>query len=356
MKKILITILILCLFVSFGFAQGHKDGAHKGGGLAALMQGAVQGDIIYWDGTAWVKLNIGSNGEFLTTNGSIPNWGAGGGAASDSSWTSARIDTLTSGDDTDNVDGTIKVISAAGADAIVMTGDATPMITFTNSSAETATIDMNAAALTIKSSSEDVHLQSDQAGGAIRLRTAEDKTGSALVYVEFAAASDEFTSSSLEQAGLRINTRYFQTSTAGAVDFLVDRLENTVGSGADLLMDLRLIGVPQFSVSPTGEVTANGAMNFAADAQGDDDYEIAIPNISALVAGLTVTFTANTANTDGATLEITSVGDIDALVIADGASVATALVTGQILAGQVITAVFDGANWQITSRLATDKN
>lgn len=92
MKKILITILILCLAVSLGFAQPQKAGAHKSVGLATLITGAAQGDIIYWDGTSWVLLNIGSNTNVLTSNGTIPNWGAGGG--SDSSWTSANADTF----------------------------------------------------------------------------------------------------------------------------------------------------------------------------------------------------------------------------------------------------------------------
>ncbi len=97
-------------------------------------------------------------------------------------------------------------------------------------------------------------------------------------------------------------------------------------------------------------------INYGVETQADDDYEITIPGLTALYTGLTVTFIATTANTGGATLEITTIGDIDALVIADAASVATALDTNEILAGQVVTAVFDGTNWQVTSRLAIDRN
>ncbi len=97
-----------------------------------------------------------------------------------------------------------------------------------------------------------------------------------------------------------------------------------------------------------GSLFLNGADNFAADAQADDDYEIDIPNISALVAGLRVAFTATTANTGGATLEITSVGDLDAILKMND----QALVTGDIEAGQIVEVRFDGANWQMTSQLA----
>ena len=92
----------------------------------------------------------------------------------------------------------------------------------------------------------------------------------------------------------------------------------------------------------------NGTLNYGVDAQADDDYEVAIPNITALVPALTITFLANTANTDGATLEITSVGDVDAILKNHD----VALATGDIEAGQIVTVVWDGTNRQMTSQLA----
>ena len=107
----LITILILCLFVSFGLAQ-HKSGAHKNTTLATLVSGAAQGDIIYWNGTAWTLLNIGSNTYVLTSNGTTVSWAAS--SSTDSAWTSARIDTLTLGNDTENVVGIIEMVADDG--------------------------------------------------------------------------------------------------------------------------------------------------------------------------------------------------------------------------------------------------
>ena len=104
---------------------------------------------------------------------------------------------------------------------------------------------------------------------------------------------------------------------------------------------------PQSTLDVAGAITAD-TYNFAADGQADDDYEIALPGISALTTGLMVTWTATTANTGGATLEITSVGDLDAILkLSD-----QALATGDIEAGQVVVTVWDGANWQMTSQLA----
>ncbi len=96
-----------------------------------------------------------------------------------------------------------------------------------------------------------------------------------------------------------------------------------------------------------GDVVSN-TYNFAADIQADDDYEIDIPDIVTLTTGLMAIFTANTANTGGVTLEITSVGDLDAILKLHD----QALVTGDIEAGQVIVCVFDGTNWQMISQLA----
>ena len=90
------------------------------------------------------------------------------------------------------------------------------------------------------------------------------------------------------------------------------------------------------------------AFFYAADAQADDDYEVSIPGVLNLWAGLTVTFKANTLNTGAATLEITSVGDLDVIAkLSD-----QVLATGDILAGQIVTVVFDGGKWQMTSQLA----
>ena len=104
---------------------------------------------------------------------------------------------------------------------------------------------------------------------------------------------------------------------------------------------------PQSLLDVAGAITAD-LYNFAADGQADDDYEIAVPGISALTTGLMVTWTATTANTDGATLEITSVGDLDAILKLHD----QALVTGDIEAGQVVVTVFDGTNWQMISQIA----
>ena len=97
----------------------------------------------------------------------------------------------------------------------------------------------------------------------------------------------------------------------------------------------------------TGGVV-NGNVNFNSDAQADDDYEISLVGITALKIGMTVTFIANTINTDGCTLEITEVGDVDAILKMND----QALASGDIEAGQVVVCVWDGSNWQLISQIA----
>lgn len=139
MKKLFFTIFALCLIFSTGFSQAHKDGAHKGGGLIQIAEGAAEGDIIYWNGSAWTLLNIGSNTYVLTSNGTTVSWAAGGG--SDSTWTSARVDTLTLGDDTDNVDGLFQMRGSAGLIWNLYTDDATDQQLIWETTATTAAAD-----------------------------------------------------------------------------------------------------------------------------------------------------------------------------------------------------------------------
>ena len=137
---------------------------------------------------------------------------------------------------------------------------------------------------------------------------------------------------------------------ATSANFAFD-VTNNVGTKLFRVRNDGNIGIgtitPNAKLVVIGDVVSN-TYNFAADIQADDDYEIDIPDIVTLTTGLMAIFTANTANTGGVTLEITSVGDLDAILKLHD----QALVTGDIEAGQVIVCVFDGTNWQMISQLA----
>lgn len=100
-----------------------------------------------------------------------------------------------------------------------------------------------------------------------------------------------------------------------------------------------------------GSVNANAGFCYFTDAQASDTYVLTITGISSYLTGLEITFKANTANTDGATVNVNSLGAKNLTKVASG-SVATALATGDIIAGQIVKAVYDGTQFQVISRLA----
>ena len=91
----------------------------------------------------------------------------------------------------------------------------------------------------------------------------------------------------------------------------------------------------------TGSVTANGAFNYAADAQASDTYVITLaPAATAYTAGMYICFKANTINTGPATVNVNGLG---AQTIVK--RVSTALANGDILAGMLCLIIYDGTNF-----------
>ncbi len=88
---------------------------------------------------------------------------------------------------------------------------------------------------------------------------------------------------------------------------------------------------------------------YAADAGSTDAYAITMsPAPTAYAAGMLINFKANTANTDGATLNVNGLGAKNILKLRD-----QALVTGDIEAAQIVTVVYDGTQFQMQSQVAT---
>lgn len=93
-------------------------------------------------------------------------------------------------------------------------------------------------------------------------------------------------------------------------------------------------------VDANGFVTPNG---YAADTGTANTYAITLsPAPAALAAGQRVRFKVANANTGASTLNVNSLG-AKSLV----KSGSTALGSGDLTAGQIVTAVYDGTNWQL---------
>ena len=88
--------------------------------------------------------------------------------------------------------------------------------------------------------------------------------------------------------------------------------------------------------------------NFAADAEASDAYAIALdPVPPRYLTGVMFLFTANTANTAAATLNVNTMGAKTIKKLHD-----QDLATGDIEAGQVVVVVYDGTFFQLVSPLA----
>lgn len=94
------------------------------------------------------------------------------------------------------------------------------------------------------------------------------------------------------------------------------------------------------NVNPTGA----SWNEYAADAGANDTYAITLTGVGAYATGQTFKFKANTANTGAATLNVNALG---AKTIKK--DVSSDLVTGDILANQIVTVIYDGTNMQLVS-------
>jgi len=112
---------------------------------------------------------------------------------------------------------------------------------------------------------------------------------------------------------------------------------------SDTFMLQSSIGTPQISQS--------GREIYAADSVGSDAYAITlVPALAAYATGLVVNFKAGTANTGAATININGLG---AKAIVKNYN--EALVTGDILSGQIVQVAYDvtGDNFQMLSPVAS---
>lgn len=93
-----------------------------------------------------------------------------------------------------------------------------------------------------------------------------------------------------------------------------------------------------------------GGTNFGGDAGSTDAYAITLnPALPGYATGACYSFTANTANTGAASLNINSLGAKTIVKVAGG--VTTALADNDIRVGQLVMVCYDGTNLQIQSTL-----
>jgi hypothetical protein len=93
----------------------------------------------------------------------------------------------------------------------------------------------------------------------------------------------------------------------------------------------------------------SAASQYAADTGSADTYAIALtPKLLAYTTGMPITFKAANANTGASTLNVDSLGATEIKKNHD-----QALAAGDIEAGQLVTVIYDGTNFQMQSQVAT---
>lgn len=102
----------------------------------------------------------------------------------------------------------------------------------------------------------------------------------------------------------------------------------------------------------SGRLTARSYMGYAADAGSNDTYVITLaPVPTQYLAGMTYQFKANTLNTGPSTLNVNTLGAKAIKKFISGGK--TDVETGDIIAGQICTCVYDGTDMILTSTPAS---
>ncbi len=157
-----------------------------------------------------------------------------------------------------------------------------------------------------------------------------------LVIFKAAATNTSTTTLNVNGLGAKTIKKIDGATNLAAGDILVGTTVAVIYDGTNFQMVSTLgnIGISQ-----------NGSEIFGVDSSGTDAYAITlVPAPTAYTTGMVVNFTAGTLNTGAATLNVNGLG-AKSLV----RNFNVALVTGDILAGQAITAIYDGTNFQMQS-------
>lgn len=151
------------------------------------------------------------------------------------------------------------------------------------------------------------------------------------------------------QTGMTQGDPMYAGNTAGAISSSAGTVSRIIGiarTATSLYFD------PFYNPSTSTSLKAgiqNSSYVYAADSVGTDAYAITVsPTPSTYTAGQLYQFKAGTANTAGATLAVNG-GAAKTIV----KNVSEALNTGDILANQIVTVIYDGTNFQLLSKTPT---
>ena len=199
-------------------------------------------------------------------------------------------------------------------------------------------------------------------GGVVGLGVISVNTNTDFVIESHGPSSGLIIETNVANGKLRLITGNSTTFTTTTLDFkqtldrtiaFPDATTTLIGTETTDTLKNKSIDGAQNTITNIGDTEVKGQIidgryAFSADAGSSDAYVITlIPVPDNLAIGQMFTFSANTANTGPCTLAVNGQA---ATAIVKQFNVA--LVTGDIVAGQFITVVFDGTNFQVQSPLA----
>jgi len=296
------------------------------GGVTVLNVGGGAG------GTAGSPLFVQTASVTVTGNSEVTLIGSGVGSLTiPANWFTAAgsvMDVCHSGILTTNaVPGTIRLRLKFGATVIADTGAVTPVVSLTTSAYE------NCLRLTARTVG---------AMGTIMVSNIFPTAGTTPGAISFTnptpGTAVTVDTTATQVVDLTVLFSLAATNSITSTNFYM------VGPGSAVSSVYGLTG----AVVP--KVDQQDAVVFCSDAGASDTYACNLtPAISAYVTGTHYRFKANTANTGAASINFNSLGPTTIVKVAGG--ITTTLANNDILAGQWVDLVYDGANMQMQSLL-----
>jgi hypothetical protein len=172
------------------------------------------------------------------------------------------------------------------------------------------------------------------AGMVVRFKADSSNSGAVDINVNALGAKNLFTRAGGELA---------------ANDILANQIVEAVYDGTSFYV-MHVISAGEITATHLTEAAREGVHQYAADSGVANTYAVTLaPAATAYTAGMVVRFKAANANTGASTLNVNAVGAINLKKLGGAA-----LLANDILANQMVIAVYDGTNFQIGGTRSPD--
>ncbi len=156
--------------------------------------------------------------------------------------------------------------------------------------------------------------QLDMAGTTLPFKfTSNSLSITASPFNQFTSSGTGNNASSGTQTFLSVTPTWNQTSTAAATDFLINRTQTGIGSGAQLFMDCQVAGSSKFKIDNAGHPTLD-ATNTAGGTTGNQTINKPSGTVNIAATGTTVTVTNSLCTTSSIVFAVIRTNDSTATI------------------------------------------